>query len=108
MGKFYSDVLTVTKSVPQGSLLGPVFFLLYFKEMVNISSSFTHIMYVDDTALLVSNDNKTELQQVMNRSLFQFQNWGITNRSIINVLPYGYNKPKRFSTCLNSNKKSGA
>ena len=85
IGKFYSDALTVTKGVPQGSLLGPVFFLLYINDMVKVSSSFTPILYADDTTLLFSNKNEIELQQVCNRSLVQFQNWSIANRLTINI-----------------------
>ena len=83
--EFYSDALTLTKGVSQCSLLGPVFFLLYINDMVNISFSFTPILYADDTTLLFGNNNETELQQICNRSLVQFQNWSKANRLTVNI-----------------------
>ena len=83
--KCHSDALTVNKGLPQGSMLGPVFFSLYINDIVNISSSFTPILYADDTTLLFRNNNETELQQVCNCSIVQFQNWSIAIRITINI-----------------------
>ena len=81
----FSDALFVTKGVSQDSLHGPVFFVLYISDIVNVSSSFTSILYADVTTLLFSNNKETGLQQIYIRCLVQIQNWSMPNRLTINI-----------------------
>ena len=56
-----SDLDTLTTGVHQGSILGPLLFLIYMNDLNNVSSLFKTIMYADDTTLVgnLSNfDNK--------------------------------------------------
>ena len=90
MGKITSESLSVSKGVPQGSSLGPILFLIYINDLVNISSSFTPILYADDTTLIFSNKNVAELLQACKNSLVQFQNWSIANKLTININKCSY------------------
>ena len=40
--------------MPQGSILGPLFFIIYMNDLNKVNSSFTPIIYADDTTLLES------------------------------------------------------
>ena len=48
--------------VPQGSILGPLLFLLYIDDMVNVISHGKVTMYADDTTLYVSGTSLNDIQ----------------------------------------------
>ena len=46
-----SDLLEVKTGIPQGSILGPLFFSICINDIVNSTSKFNFLMYADDTTL---------------------------------------------------------
>ena len=49
-----SNLKNIKCGVPQGSVLGPILFLLYINDLPNISSIFKHILFADDTTCIFS------------------------------------------------------
>ena len=49
-----SDSLLIKTGVPQGSILGPLLFLIYLNDMSAITSCFHPIMYADDSTLMTT------------------------------------------------------
>ncbi len=47
-----SDVLPINTGVPQGSILGPLLFIIYINDLARASTIFDLICYADDTTLL--------------------------------------------------------
>ena len=64
-----SDYQTITCGVPQGSVLGPLLFLLYVNDMNKCSNILEFHLFADDTNLLLNNKNLQNLESNLNIEL---------------------------------------
>ena len=67
--KHNSTRLPIKCGVPQGSILGPILFLMYINDLNQISSILRTIMFADDTNLFLSGKNINVLEQMLNKEL---------------------------------------
>ena len=74
-----SDLEVVRWGVPQGSVLGPLLFLLFINDLPN-SCDLSSWLFADDTALAASSENFQDLQLRMNREIDKVQNWLFANK----------------------------
>ena len=82
---FDSGVSAVTCGVPQGSILGPLLFLIYINDLVNVSNIGNMILFADDTNLIYENSNLTELISIVNTDLEKVTDWFRINKLSLNV-----------------------
>jgi len=88
-----STLLNVRKGVPQGSILGPLFFIIFVNDLPKASKIFHSIMYADDTTLLATiedfdyskNNNITEINRNICSELDKVSDWLKCNKLILNA-----------------------
>ena len=71
--------------VPQGSILGPLFFLLYINDIINTSTILQLILFADDTNVFVSHKDKDCLTNILNAELNKLSIWFRANRLSLNL-----------------------
>ena len=75
-----SIIYNATCSVPQGSILGPILFILNMNDICNVSGHLFTILYADDTCVLLSGKDLTKLIMVINAELKFLSAWLRSNK----------------------------
>ena len=80
-----SDPEPVICGVPQGSILGPLLFLIYINDMNQAIKNSSVYHFADDTNLLYSEKNPKILKNAVNKDLMLLYEWLCANRLSLNV-----------------------
>ena len=81
----YSSRQQITCCVPQGSILGPLLFLIYINDLASVSSDLYSILFADDTNVFVTGDNLQSITAKMNDGLNNIVDWLCANRLSLNI-----------------------
>ena len=79
-----SDEKLITKGVPQGSLLGPLLFIIFVNDINSAFSACKVHLYADDTVIYYSHKNVKEVENVLNKELNSLEAWMNNNNLKIN------------------------
>ena len=71
--------------VPQGSILGPLLFLLYVNDLPNASSVLSFIQFADDTSLFIKGKSLHDMSTLMNEQLTIVTEWLKINKLSLNI-----------------------
>ena len=85
IGGIRSKLDYIKCGVPQGSILGPLLFLLYINDIVMSSDVFKFILFADDTSLFYSHKDQNEATKIMNKELSKISHWLAANKLSLNV-----------------------
>ena len=79
-----SNFKLINSGILQGSVLGPILYLIYVNDLPFISNLFSTCLFADDTTLIFESLNNVELVQNCNAGINLFYAWCCANRLSIN------------------------
>ena len=81
-----SDIKAINCGVPQGSVLGPLLFLLYINDIANIQPlEKPPKLFADDTSLFVTGKNSLDIESKCNKAILLIQDWMSANKLTVNT-----------------------
>ena len=76
---------SVKCGIPQGSILGPLFFLLYINDLLECLTKTTPRLFADDTNLTAIGETINEVEIAMNSDLECLKGWIQANKLSLNI-----------------------
>ena len=107
-----SETLETNCGVPQGSVLGPLLFLLYINDLPSISKALNFYLFADDTNMYYESISLIDMEKTMNKELSKLYLWLNVNRLSLNldkthfIIFHPYNKLLKKQITVKINKKA--
>ena len=85
-----SESKTISYGVPQGSVLGPLLFLIYINDISNAVPDGELRLFADDTSLFVAGPDLNMLESKTNSCLKNMEDWFTANKLSLNASKTSY------------------
>ena len=79
-----SESMDLSLCVPQGSVLGPLLFIIFINDLPTVIKRCKVVMYADDTALFIANLDRKVIEAVLQNELNIINNWFTDNELFVN------------------------
>lgn len=97
-----SNVNDINTGVPQGSIIGPLLFIIYINDLPNVSSLLSFILYADDSSIFINGNNLDNILSILNNELVKINRWLQANKLTLNTSKSTYmimcSPKKKFNT----------
>jgi hypothetical protein len=83
---YYSEWESVKQGVPQGSVLGPLLFIIYINDLPQtINPRANPVLFVDDTSMIVKSTERWEFLHSIQRNIINADRWFKSNSLFLNM-----------------------
>ena len=100
-----SEIKHITHGVPQGSILGPLLFIIYMNDFSRSSDLLFSILFADDTSVFIEGTHFDDITQVLNLELENVNSWLKANKLTVNLKKTHYIMFHRTRIKNNTNKE---